>query len=145
MTELLDVANAFSTPLKVAWIVWLAWGIGQAYWFKHERANAAAPKLPKAPRAPRKALLKRDKAVQPVGRLITPQHVAPKPQPAPEAAPVFEQPVFETPAYSAQAFDPSKAVVETFDPRGAGSLDAIVADMEAHMPREVGRDASHIH
>ena len=145
MTELLDVANAFSTPLKVAWIVWLAWGIGQAYWFKHERANAAAPTLAKAPRAPRKALLKRDKVVQPVGRLITPQHVAPRPQPAPEPAPVFEQPVFETPAYSAQAFDPSKAVVETFDPRGAASLDAIVADMEANMPREVGRDASHIH
>jgi hypothetical protein len=142
MNEVLDVANAFGTPLKVAWIAWLAWGVGQAYWFKHERANAAAPRLARAPRAPRKAALKRDKVVaQPVGRLITPQHVAPKPQPAQPAAPVFE-PVFE--ARSAQAFDPSKAVVETFDPRGA-SLDAIVADMEANMPRKVGRDASHIH
>jgi len=144
MNEVLDVANAFGTPLKVAWIVWLAWGIGQAYWFKHERANALAPKLARAPRAPRKAAPKRDKVVDPpVGRLITPQHVAAKPQPAQPAAPVFEQPVFET--RSAQGFDPSKAVVETFDPRGAGSLDAIVADMEANMPRKVGRDASHIH
>jgi len=137
MNELLDVANAFSTPLKVSWVVWLAWGIGQVYWFKHERTNASALKTPRAPRAPRKAATKRENGVA-VGRLITPQHVATAPKPAT----VVEQPAFAPPAYDAPVFDPAKAVVETFDPRGDTSLDAIVADMEANM-RE--RDGSHIH
>src|SRR5215510_1039423 len=149
MHELLDVANAFGTPLKVAWIAWLAWGVGMALWYRHERASAAAPKLPKVPaalRAPRRVpSVKKQKPVEPVvGRLITPQHV--------DAEPKVEQPVPPVPsAPPVPAFDPAKAIVETFDPREHSSdsrehssLDAIVADMEAHMPR-VGADASHAH
>jgi hypothetical protein len=63
-----------------------------------------------------------------VGRLITPHEVKAAPTPAPPAAPVF---------------DPSKAIVETFDPRDT-SLDAIVADMERHIPRQSG-EASRVH
>lgn len=144
MNELFDVANALSTPIKMAWIGWLAWGVGQAFWYKRERASAAAK--PSVPRPPRRAAApKRQKVAEPVmGRLITPPHVeaaAPKIEPPAPPAPV---PVFE-PSQEPVAFDPSKAIVETFDPRDRGnSLDAIVADMEAHMPR-VAADASPVH
>ena len=29
MSELMDVINAFGTPLKIAWVGWMAWGVGQ--------------------------------------------------------------------------------------------------------------------
>ena len=29
MSELMDVINAFGTPLKLAWVGWIAWGVGQ--------------------------------------------------------------------------------------------------------------------
>ena len=132
MQEILDVADAFGTPLKVAWVVWLAWGVGQAFWYKHERTRTAAQKFPGAVLPTRNAR-KREKPAEPlVARLITPQYVAPTPK-------------VESPGPPAPPFDPSKAVVETFDPRDRGDLDAIVADMEANMPRPVGGDAPHVH
>src|SRR5262245_5008628 len=97
MHELLDVANAFGTPLKLAWITWLAWGVGMAFWYRHERASAAAPKLPKVPaalRAPRRVpSVKKQKPVDPTGgRLITPQHVDAAPKIEPPAPPAPPQP-----------------------------------------------------
>jgi hypothetical protein len=137
MREILDVANAFDTPLKMAWIVWLAWGIGQLFWYKRARMNAIARTLHAPVRPVRRPAPRRDKSVEPVGRLITPQHVeaeAPRPTFEPPAAPAAPSP--------APAFDPAKAIVETFDPRERGDLDAIVADMEANMPRF---DAPQVH
>jgi hypothetical protein len=136
MRELLDVANAFDTPLKVAWIVWLAWGIGQLFWYKHERTSALVRKLqvpsrPVRPHAPR-----REKTVEPVGRVITPQHVNAEASKVSFAAP-------PVPAPPVPVFDPAKAILETFDPRDRGDLDAIVADMEANMPRL--HDAPRVH
>ena len=137
MAELLDVANAFTTPLKMAWVVWLAWGIGQMYWYRFERARAAAPTVRSGARVPGRTVppraarpLATPAAAPRVGRLITPHEVtaAPKAPLAPPAEPVF---------------DPSKAIVETFDPRDT-SLDAIVADMERHIPRVSG-EASRVH
>ena len=29
MSEFMDVINAFGTPLKIAWVGWVAWGVGQ--------------------------------------------------------------------------------------------------------------------
>ena len=136
MREFLDVANAFGTPLKVAWIVWLAWGIGQLFWYKRARTNAIARKLQAPVHPARRPAPRRDKSAEPVGRLITPQHVEAE---APRVA--FEPPAMPA-ASPAPAFDPAKAIVETFDPRERGDLDAIVADMEAHMPRF---DAPQVH
>jgi len=136
MREFLDVANAFGTPLKVAWIVWLAWGIGQMFWYKRARTNAIARRLQAPVRPARRAAPRRDKSIEPVGRLITPQHVEAE---APRVA--FEAPAMPA-ASPAPAFDPAKAIVETFDPRERGDLDAIVADMEANMPRF---DAPQVH
>lgn len=139
MREFLDVANAFDTPLKVAWIVWLAWGIGQLFWYKRARTSAIARKL-QAPVSPaRRPAPRRDKSVEPVGRLITPQHVEAEAPKVLYQAPVPPAPV---PTSSAPVFDPAKAIVETFDPRERGNLDAIVADMEANMPRF---DAPQVH
>ena len=138
MAELLDVANAFSMPLKVAWVVWLAWGIGQVYWYRFERARAAAPTVPSGARVARRTAPPRParpvvtpSAAPATGRMITPHEITAQPKPAvpvPPAAPVF---------------DPSKAIVETFDPRDT-SLDAIVAEMERHMPRSAG-EVSRVH
>jgi hypothetical protein len=91
--------------------------------------------------------------------MITPAHVEPAraagPVPArrepqqPVAPNTFEhgganesQPPHVHHDRAAAAFDPSKAIVETFDARQRGDLDAIVADMERHMPR--GRE-THVH
>jgi hypothetical protein len=140
MREFLDVANAFDTPLKVAWIVWLAWGVGQLFWWKYERANALVRKLQPSARPIRRPAPRREKPIEPVGRLITPQHVDAEAAKVPYAAPVQPAPV---PVSSAPVFDPAKAIVETFDPRERGDLDAIVADMEANMPRV--HDAPQVH
>lgn len=137
MGEFLDVANAFDTPLKVAWIVWLAWGIGQLFWWKHERTNALVRRLQPAVRPVRPPVPRREKNVEPVGRLITPQHVDAE---APKVS--FHAPVAPAPV-PAPVFDPARAIVETFDPRERGELDAIVADMEANMPRL--HDAPQVH
>ena len=29
MSEMMDVLNAFGNPLKLAWVAWIAWGVGQ--------------------------------------------------------------------------------------------------------------------
>src|SRR4030095_16580211 len=136
MREFVDVANAFDTPLKVAWIVWLAWGIGQLFWYKHERANALVRKLQPSVRPVRRPAPRRETTREPVGRLITPQHVDAEAPKIPFAAPV-------APAPPAPVFDAAKAIVETFDPRERGELDAIVAAMEANMPRL--HDAPQVH
>ena len=139
MREFLDVANAFDTTLKMAWIVWLAWGVGQLFWWKHERTNAMLRKLQLSARPIRRPAPRREKPVEPVARLITPQHVEAEATKVPYQAPVPPAPV---PTSSAPVFDPAKAIVETFDPRERGDLDAIVADMEANMPRF---DAPRVH
>ena len=116
MAEVMDVINAFGTPLKVAWVVWLAWGVGQYFWYRHERAGDAAKKLAVAPTAVARESAVVEKPAAPaaeapvLGRLITTQHVEAEPAPA---------------------FDPSAAVIETF--AGApsdGALDRFVAEFE---------------
>jgi hypothetical protein len=114
MAELFDVINAFSLPLKVAWVVWLVWGVGQIYWYRHEEAKrpAVAKMVRALPRGPRKPV----SAGPAVTTLLTGDSVSPRPVRAmPEAS----------------TFDPATAVVETFGGE-ATDLDAIVADFERH-------------
>src|SRR5262245_7317246 len=99
MSELLDVINAFSTPLKLAWVGWIAWGVGQYFWFRYTRsttakrvtavAKPAAKKAAPAKAAPAKAARPEAPETPVVGRLITPSHVAagPKTSPAMSAGP----------------------------------------------------------
>jgi hypothetical protein len=147
MSEVMDVVNAFGTPLKLAWVGWVAWGVGQYFWFRHERSAPTVKKVTSvATPAPKKTAAPRTVAMQAaeapvVGRLITPTHVTAEAKPV---VPVTPPPAHAEPvvkpslpvSVSADAppplFDPSKAVIEQF---GATSdsdnvLDKFVRDFE---------------
>ena len=147
MSEAMDVINAFGTPLKLAWVGWVAWGVGQYFWYRHERsmpvrrvtsvAKSAAAKKTAAP----KTVAAQAAEAPVVGRLFTPTHVtaetranapvvaqaqpepatvaAPIPMPAPVPVSAVEPalPVFE-PAKAVDAHDSSKPVA-AFDPSTA--------------------------
>ena len=133
MFEAIDVLNALGTPLKLAWVVWLAWGVGQYFWFRTRRSMPARKVTSVAKPAPKKVAVPKTVAAQaaeaPVmGRLITPSHVTADPKPsAPVMPPVRPEPVAEpapmpmvaatAEAGQAPGVDPSKAV--TFDPSKA--------------------------
>ncbi len=110
MAELLDVLNAFTPPLKVAWLVWLAWGIGQVLWYRHERRPQVAARKPAA--APvRKPFVSRPSTPERVGtRLVTPDVITPQAEPS-QRAPVAPAPVADNVA-------------------GVAELDRFVADFE---------------
>ena len=48
MAELLDILDAFAMPLKVGWVVWLAWGIGLVFWHRHDRSSEFVSRRPAA-------------------------------------------------------------------------------------------------
>lgn len=147
MFEAIDVLNAFGTPLKLAWVGWLAWGVGQYFWLRHERstptkkATSVAMRTAKKPSASRPATTVGGRAPL-AGRLLTPTHVAARPQPAapstpvaqpaetqPEpTVPVVSMPVFDPP--SAPTFDPATAVIEQFGASNDEALDKFVRDFE---------------
>ena len=117
MAELLDVLDAFSNPLKIGWVMWVAWGVGQVFWYRHERRPQGAP--------PRHAIVEKEAAPAPaVPRLIT---AAPAIETLPPVAP--EVPVF----------DPSTAVVETFA-APSNDLDSFVAEFEMRSQRRRNAD-----
>jgi hypothetical protein len=149
MSELMDVINAFGTPLKLAWVGWVAWGVGQYFWFRHERSRAMVKKVTsvakpaaKKPAAPPKTVAAQAAEAPVVGRLITPTHVtaeaktpvAAPPVPAPHAEPAAVPatlPVSVT-ADAPATFDPSNAVIEQFGAVGDTDnvLDKFVRDFE---------------
>jgi hypothetical protein len=144
----MDVVNAFGTPLKLAWVGWIAWGVGQYFWFRHERSMPARKVTSVARPAAKKPVVPKTVAVQAaeapvVGRLFTPTHVTAdvKPnqpsaheathvRPAPAVAAPMPATVAATDA-TLPAFDPSNAIIEQF---GAGNddnaLDKFVRDFE---------------
>ena len=139
MSEVMDVLNAFGTPLKLAWVGWVAWGIGQYFWFRHERAmpGVRKPAAAAAKAAVKKPVVPKPVAVQAaeapvVGRLITPTHVAATPKvetPSEPVAPPVVVPAIA--ANAAPAFDPSSAVIEQFGAAiDEGALDKFVRDFE---------------
>jgi hypothetical protein len=140
MSEFMDVINAFGTPLKLAWVGWIAWGVGQYFWFRYERsmpslrksAAVAKPALKKL--AVPKTVAAQAAEAPVVGRLITPTHVTSDAKPArPVADPVAPTP---TPAQMPVAvaadgpvFDPSTVVIEQFGAHDT-ALDKFVRDFE---------------
>jgi hypothetical protein len=167
MSELMDVINAFGTPLKIAWVGWAAWGVGQYFWFRHERSmpvrkvTSVAKTVAKKPVVPKTVAAQAAEAPV-VGRLITPSHVAadakssvpsmpvaPQKQPAPSPMPVAVAvdaavPVFD-PSKAVAAFDPSNAVIEQFG--GATSddaLDKFVRDFEMQDARPRRRKTTRV-
>jgi hypothetical protein len=148
MSDVIDVLNAFGTPLKLAWVGWIAWGMGQYFWFRHER-SVPAKRVTARPAAktaaPAKAARAEASETPVIGRLITPSHVAaeakprpvvsarpeplPEPIPAPMSAPL-PMAVPATVDASVPVFDPSTAVIEQFGPTADNVLDKFVRDFE---------------
>ena len=173
MSEMMDVLNAFGNPLKLAWVGWIAWGVGQYFWFRHERSTPAKKVISVAKPAPRKPAVPKTVAVQAaeapvVGRLFTPTHVvadpkrsaavmsqvqpesiaapAPMPMSAAEEAPVpvpVPVPVFD-PSKAVAAFDPSNAIIEQFGATGDDVLDKFVRDFEMQDARPRRRKTTRV-
>jgi len=104
MAEFLDILDAFSTQLKVGWVIWMAWGIGQIFWFRYERRPQAARARAKAARKP--FVSKPSLPERPMTRLVTPEQVLPK-----------------EPAHAESTAAP-------VDPNRIGELDEFVASFE---------------
>jgi hypothetical protein len=75
MFELLDILDAFSNQLKVAWIVWIAWGVGQIFWYRYERRPQAANRVRASARKP---FVSKPSLPERPTRLVTPEQVMPK-------------------------------------------------------------------
>jgi len=75
MLELLDILDAFTTPLKVAWVVWLAWGVAQVFWYRYERKSQKASRAASPVRKP--FVSKPSLPERPMTRLVTPEQVMP--------------------------------------------------------------------
>jgi hypothetical protein len=148
MSEVMDVLNALGTPLKLAWVGWIGWGVGQYFWYRHERSIPVRKTTSVAKPAPKKVAVPKTVAAQAaeapvVGRLITPSHVTAEsrprttvvPQPEVHSEPVADAAsmpmpasstapmpvvVAEQPSAVAQSpnVDPAKAVAG-FDPATA--------------------------
>lgn len=147
MSEMMDVLNAFGTPLKMAWVGWLAWGVGQYFWYRYERSMPAkrvtsvAKPVVKKPAVPKTVAAQAAEAPV-VGRLFTPTHVVPETKPAqpsvpaepkmqPEPTPVPPpMPVAVAAETPVATFDPSNAVIEQFGGTSDDVLDKFVRDFE---------------
>ncbi len=119
MAELIDVLDAFSTPLKIGWVIWVAWGIGQVFWYRHERK----PRMASARTAPvRKPFVSKPSVPERVGtRLVTPEQVIVKQSPALDPAMV----------------DASSSLID--GPGKIGELDRFVADFEMNTRQRGGQ------
>lgn len=109
MAELLDVLNALTTPLKIAWVVWIAWGIGQVFWYRYERRPQAAVKRPVTLPARKPFVSKPSTPDRLVTRLVTPEQVI---------------------THQAEPFEPASAQVVASMPGEVPELDRFVADFE---------------
>ena len=159
MSEMMDVLNAFGTPLKLAWVGWIAWGVGQYFWFRHERSmpvkkvTSVAKAVAKKPAVPKTVAAQAAEAPV-VGRLITPTHVVaeskasapvmPRVQPEPVEAPSPMAVVAAAEQAPAPAFDPSKAVIEQFGATSDSVLDKFVRDFEMQDARPRRRKTTHV-
>jgi hypothetical protein len=118
MAELFDILDALTTPLKVAWVVWIAWGVGQVYWYRFERRTHAAKP---APGTVRKAFVsKPSTAERPAVTPVTPEQV------------IAEEP----PSIEPMRVESAPPTVET--PGQVGELDRRVADFEMNARQRHG-------
>jgi hypothetical protein len=159
MSEIMDVLNAFGTPLKLAWVGWIAWGVGQYFWFRHERSmpvrkvTSVAKAVAKKPAVPKTVAAQAAEAPV-VGRLITPTHVVaerkpsapvvPQVQPQPVPSPMPIPVLAAVDAAPVPAFDPSNAVIEQFGATSDNVLDKFVRDFEMQDARPRRRKTTRV-
>jgi len=161
MSEMMDVLNAFGSQLKLAWVGWLAWGVGQYFWFRHERSMPAKKVTAIAKAVAKKAAVPKTVAAQAaeapvVGRLFTPTHVVRETKPSAPAMPQVQPEPVEIPSpmpmpvvaaaeeAPVPAFDPSKAVIEQFGPTSDNVLDKFVRDFEMQDARPRRRKTTRV-
>src|SRR5262245_47663548 len=124
MAELLGILDAFAMPLKFGWVVWLAWGVGLVFWYRHDR-NAEAPS--RRPSAPvRKPFVSKPSMPQRTGA----QRITPEPG-VPEQPPVTPPPEAQPPA-APPLLEPAPALLEDRDQLTdtVAELDRFVTDFE---------------
>jgi hypothetical protein len=171
MTEVIDVLVALGTPLKLAWGLWLVWGVGQYVWFRKRRSMPTKKVTSVAKPAPKKVAVPKTVAAQAaeapvVGRLITPSHVTADPKPSAPVMPAVQPepvavsapmpmavaattaeaapaPTFD-PSKPVAAFDPSKAVIEQFGAMSDDVLDKFVRDFEMQDARPRRRNTTRL-
>ena len=159
MSEVMDVLNAFGNPLKLAWVGWIAWGVGQYFWFRHERSmpvkkvTSVARAVAKKPAMPKTVAAQAAEAPV-VGRLFTPTHVTPETKPSAPVMPQVQPEPVEIPSpmpvvataeeAPVSAFDPSKAVIEQFGPTTDNALDKFVRDFEMQDARPRRRKTTRV-
>lgn len=160
MSEMMDVLNAFGPQLKLAWVGWLAWGVGQYFWYRHERSMPAkkvtstiAKTVAKKAAAPKTVAAQAAEAPV-VGRLFTPTHVVRETKPSAPAMPQVQPERVEVPMpmpvvaaaeeTPVPAFDPSKAVIEQFGPTSDNVLDKFVRDFEMQDARPRRRKTTRV-
>jgi hypothetical protein len=121
LDEIVDVVEALSTPLKTAWVLWLAWGVVQVVWYRVGRAHPAKTHV-----LARRAARKPAPIAKAVGaaRPVTPQHVEKSASVQAEAAVVATAPVVSV----APALDPSTALAPSFSANADVATQRIVAD-----------------
>jgi hypothetical protein len=120
MAELLDILDAFTISLKTGWVVWFAWGIGQIFWYRHERKSPSASTRTSA--LVRKPFVSKPSLPGRVGtRLITPEPVI-------RQEPLPVDPVPFAPPHIEPAPAPAPALLEA--PDQIQELDRFVADFE---------------
>jgi hypothetical protein len=161
MSEMMDVLNAFGPQLKLAWVGWIAWGVGQYFWFRHERSMPAKKVTSIAKAVAKKAATPKTVVAQAaeapvVGRLFTPTHVVRETKPSAPAMPQVQPERVEVPSpmpmpvvaaaeeATAPAFDPSKAVIEQFGVTSDDVLDKFVRDFEMQDARPRRRKTTRV-
>ena len=153
MSEMVDVLDAFSNPLKIGWIVWLAWGTGLVFWYRRERKPREGSLAQAAPEARTRAVVNEPDDAPVVRRLVTPEpviesaplvaeaisRVADAMPPVAEGLPAIADVMTPLAAPAPQVdepllpktpdFDPSTGVVEILSSTD-DEMDSIVADFE---------------
>jgi hypothetical protein len=124
MAELLDILDAFTMPLKIGWVAWLAWGIGLVFWYRHERKSQTT--------SPRSAPMRRPFVSKPSmpqrtgTRLITPEPAIA------HDAPMEAPPIAAPPPVAPALLESAPAPLDEPDHRAdqVAELDRFVADFE---------------
>jgi hypothetical protein len=114
MATLLDVVLAFSTWIKVGWVVWMAWGAWQIAWYRQGHLEGTLT-------LPRRFNIIDSRAAEPAG---------------PRAIPV-QEPIGH------RVLTPEPIVHRFVTPDPFDEVPAHVADAAANSPSPVGMGAPH--
>ena len=76
MTDMLMVVTGLSTPVKIAWVDWMMWGVGQLLWYRRSRNYAPPAYVPPPPPPRLQSSAARRPVAVPVPRAGSPEFLA---------------------------------------------------------------------